>query len=300
MTPAGSPATGVVGSATASRSLAGELRTRMLTALVLMPLFLAVAVVGRELFLGTMLLLTGAGAWEFLTMASLKPIPVRRLAGVGLALAFPALLYWSDSSAIFVTLLTAAVAGVALNQLVTGGARESIPAVSVTLFAAAYVGLLFGHFVLVREIAREMPGAPYWFGAAFLAIPLGLTWTNDTAAYVIGKRWGRRRLAPEISPGKSLEGALGALLVTVGVAVPLLWMVDRWVGVFTAADGFALGVLVGVAAPCGDLVESSFKRDAGVKDVSRLIPGHGGVLDRFDSLLFAVPVFYYYVREVVL
>jgi len=277
-----------------------ELRTRLLTTLVLMPLFLAVAAVGREFFLGTMLLLAGVGAWEFLTMASLKPIPARRVAGVGLALAFPALLYWSGSSAIFVTLLTAAVVGVAVNQLVTGGARESISAVSVTLFAAVYVGLLFGHFVLVREIAREMPGAPYWTGAAFLAIPLGLTWTNDTAAYAIGKRWGRRRLAPQISPGKSLEGALGALLVTVGVAVPLLWMVDRWVGVFTAADGFALGLLVGVAAPCGDLVESSFKRDAGVKDVSRLIPGHGGVLDRFDSLLFAVPVFYYYVREVVL
>jgi phosphatidate cytidylyltransferase len=277
-----------------------ELRTRLITTIVLMPLFLAVAAVGRELFLGTMLLLAGVGAWEFLTMASLKPIPVRRVAGVGLALAFPALLYWSGSSAIFVTVLTAAVAGVAVAQLVTGGARESISAVSVTLFAAVYVGLLFGHFVLVREIAREMPGAPYWTGAAFLAIPIGLTWTNDTAAYAIGKRWGRRRLAPQISPGKSLEGALGALLVTVGVAVPLLWIVDRWVGVFTAADGFALGLLVGVAAPCGDLVESSFKRDAGVKDVSRLIPGHGGVLDRFDSLLFTVPVFYYYVREVVL
>ena len=277
-----------------------ELRTRLLTTLVLMPLFLAVAAVGRELFLGTMLLLAGVGTWEFLTMASLKPIPTRRVAGVGLALAFPALLYWSGSSAVFVTLLTAAVVGVAVNQLVTGGARESISAVSVTLFAAVYVGLLFGHFVLVREIAREMPGAPYWTGAAFLAIPIGLTWTNDTAAYAIGKRWGRRRLAPQISPGKSLEGALGALLVTVAVAVPLLWIVDRWVGVFTAVDGFALGVLVGVAAPCGDLVESSFKRDAGVKDVSHLIPGHGGVLDRFDSLLFAVPVFYYYVREVVL
>jgi phosphatidate cytidylyltransferase len=273
----------------------------MLTALVLIPTFLVAVALGREFFLGAAMALAGVGAWEFLTMAARKPNPVRRLPGVALAVAFPAAFYWGwGSPSVIVTLLTVAVTGVALAQLLTAGARESIGGVSVTVFAAAYVGLLFGHFVLVREIAREMPGAAYWVGGALLAIPLGLTWTNDTAAYVIGKRWGRRRLAPAVSPGKSLEGALGALVVTIAVAVPLLWLVDRWVPVFTAVDGFALGLLVGVAAPCGDLVESAFKRDAGVKDVSQLVPGHGGVLDRFDSLLFTVPAFYYYVREIVL
>lgn len=301
MTRASSPAPGVSSVAVDPRSPTGELRTRLLTALVLIPTFLVAVALGHELFLGAALLLAGVGAWEFLTMAARKPIPVRRLPGVALAIAFPAVFYWGwGSPSVLVTLLTVAVAGVALAQLFAAGAQESIGGVSVTVFGAAYVGLLFGHFVLVREIAREMPGAAYWVGAALLAIPLGLTWTNDTAAYAIGKRWGRRRLAPAVSPGKSLEGALGALVVTIAVAVPLLWLVDRWVPVFTAVDGFALGLLVGVAAPCGDLVESAFKRDAGVKDVSQLVPGHGGVLDRFDSLLFTVPAFYYYVREIVL
>jgi phosphatidate cytidylyltransferase len=287
-------------SGAAAKGPAGELRTRLLAALVLVPVLLAVVVVGREVFLAAVLLLAAVGAWELLTMAAHKPLPVRPLVGAGLAMALPALLYLGWSAPALVAFLTAALVAVAVLQLLTAGPREALASVSVTLFAALYVGLLFGHFVLVREMAGAFPGASYRAGAYLLAVPLLLTWANDTAAYVIGRRWGKRRLAPAISPGKSLEGALGALAVTVAVAVPLLWLVDRWVGGFGTADGLALGVLVGLAAPCGDLVESSFKRDAGVKDVSRLIPGHGGVLDRFDSLLFAVPVFYYYVREVVL
>ena len=295
MSSAASPAV-----AGAPRRSAGELRTRLLATLVLMPLFLAVVVVGHEPFLGAVLLLTGVAAWEFQSMAARKDFPVRWPLGVAFALAFPLLFYVDAGARDVVAVTTAGVVGMTLAQLAAGGPREAITAVSASVFAALYSGVLFGHFVLVREIAREMPGSPYWTGAVLLAIPLALTWANDTAAYAIGRAWGRRKLAPTISPGKSVEGAVGALLVTVAVAVPLLWLVNRWVPVFTAADGFALGLLVGVAAPCGDLVESCFKRDAGVKDVSRLIPGHGGVLDRFDSLLFAVPVFYYYVRGVVL
>lgn len=293
-----SPAEGVL--AEAPRSSSGELRTRLLATLVLMPAFLAVVVVGRELFLGATLLLTGVGAWEFQSMAQRKEFPVRRLLGIAFALAFPLLLYAGAGELDFLTVATAGVVGMGVAQLAASGTREAIAGVSASVFAAFYSGLLFGHFVLVREIAREMPGSPYWVGAVFLAIPLALTWANDTAAYAIGRKWGRRKLAPTISPGKSVEGAIGALIVTVAVAVPIVWLVNRWVPVFTAADGFALGLLVAIAAPAGDLVESSFKRDAGVKDVSRLIPGHGGVLDRFDSLLFAVPAFYYYVRGVVL
>jgi phosphatidate cytidylyltransferase len=131
-----------------------------------------------------------------------------------------------------------------------------------------------------------------------LTLPILLTWINDTAAYAVGRRWGNRRLMPSVSPGKSVEGAIGALVVTVAAAVPLVWLLDRWVPFFEGYDGVVIGIVVGLVAPCGDLVESMFKRDAGVKDVSRLIPGHGGILDRFDSLLLTVPAFYYYLRAV--
>jgi phosphatidate cytidylyltransferase len=127
-----------------------------------------------------------------------------------------------------------------------------------------------------------------------------LTWINDSAAYFIGHRWGRRKLLPRVSPGKTVEGAAGALLVTVLAAVPTMWLVDRWVPLFDLADALAVGALVGIAAPVGDLIESAFKRDAGVKDASDLVPGHGGVLDRFDSLMVVVPSFWYYLQWVVL
>jgi len=277
----------------------GELRTRLLTALILIPVLLAAVAVGGRVFLAGIVLLAGVGTWEFLAMAAHKPIPGRRLPGVALAMAIPIVLYRGGGDDL-VTLLVAGAVGIALVQLLTDGPRDAIGAVSVTLFGAVYVGLLFAHFVLVRELLSGAPGSPAWAGAVLLGMPLVLTWTNDTAAYAVGRRWGRRRLAPSVSPGKSLEGAVGALFATVAVAVPAALLVQRWLPGMDAVDGVALGVLVGVAAPCGDLVESSFKRDAGVKDSSRLIPGHGGVLDRFDSLLLSVPAFYYYVRGVVL
>jgi phosphatidate cytidylyltransferase len=99
-----------------------------------------------------------------------------------------------------------------------------------------------------------------------------------------------------VSPGKTWEGAVAALAATAAAATALLPSFD----LFDVRHGFAVGVLVGVAAPLGDLVESVFKRDAGVKDSSGLVPGHGGILDRFDSALLSVPAFYYYLRCCVL
>lgn len=275
-----------------------ELRDRLLASLLLIPLFMATIVVGSWLFLGTILLLTAVGSAEFLLMAAKKGIPTWRVAGIGIAMAIPTLLYLEGIPVEMFTLVTAAVVGTALVQLFGGGQREAILAVAVTVFGAFYVGLLFGHFVLVREFARPPSELPYWTGAALLTLPILLTWINDTTAYAVGRRWGTRRLMPSVSPGKSVEGAIGALVVTVAAAVPLVWLVDRWVPFFEGYDGVVIGIVVGLVAPCGDLVESMFKRDAGVKDVSRLIPGHGGILDRFDSLLLTVPAFYYYLRAV--
>ncbi len=277
---------------------AGELGTRILAALVLVPVFLAAIAFGGPVLVAAVAFLAGVGAWELLGLAARKGIPVRRVPGIVLALILPVILYRGDAFALL-AVLAAGVVGIAVAQLGTGATRDALGAVSITFFAAIYVGLLFGHFVLVREMGA-VANASRWMGAVLLLIPILLTWINDTAAYAVGRRWGRRRLAPSISPGKSVEGAVGALLVTVAAAVPLVLLANRWVPLFHPADGLALGALLGVAAPCGDLVESSFKRDAGVKDASRLIPGHGGVLDRFDSLLFTVPAFYYYLRGVVL
>lgn len=145
--------------------------------------------------------------------------------------------------------------------------------------AAAYSGLPFAHFFLLRNLDG---------GIAFALMAFVLTWVFDTVAYFVGMRWGRRRLAPAISPGKTWEGAIGGTAATLTFALlPLpFWALNP--GARLAA---ALAVII--FGQLGDLAESSIKRHAGAKDSGTLLPGHGGILDRFDSLMLALPAVYY-------
>jgi phosphatidate cytidylyltransferase len=278
-----------------------DLRKRLLTAVVLGPLFLAAVAVGGVVFLAAVLLLVGLAAWEFFRLASSKRSRPRTVPGIGLALLFPVLFFLAPASSLSVpALVVLGVLGVALAQLLDRDGDEALGSVSITVYGAAYVGLLFGHFVLIREISRVVPGMPYWWGAVLVGLAVVLAWLNDSAAYVIGRRWGRHKLIPRVSPGKTVEGAAGALIVTMLASVAVVLAAGGRMPLLAPADALAIGALVAVAGPVGDLVESAFKRDAGVKDASELIPGHGGVLDRFDSLMAVAPAVWYYLRIVVL
>lgn len=132
-------------------------------------------------------------------------------------------------------------------------------------------------------------------GTALVFYPLVLTWVSDTAGFFVGRALGKRKLMPSVSPGKTIAGAVGALAFCMLAS----WAYARWVLVPFASlavrpeIAVALGATIGVAVQVGDLVESLLKREAGVKDSSHLLPGHGGMLDRIDSLLFALPVAYF-------
>ncbi|RKO66312.1 phosphatidate cytidylyltransferase [Desulfofundulus salinus] len=152
---------------------------------------------------------------------------------------------------------------------------------AVTLLATLYIGLFVYIYLL-----RLLPNGWIW-----LTFTLVGTWTSDTVAYFIGKRWGRRRLAPALSPGKTVEGAVGGLAGSLLAAVAFVIIYPF----LPRGPLLLLGLLLGLAAVVGDLVESAFKRQAGVKDAGDIIPGHGGILDRFDSMLFTAPLVYYYV-----
>jgi phosphatidate cytidylyltransferase len=119
---------------------------------------------------------------------------------------------------------------------------------------------------------------------------MSLIWLADSAAFFVGRRWGRHRLAPRVSPGKTWEGVCGALLAVPLVALPLAWLPVR--APATAPQLLALCACAVLASVVGDLFESQMKRRAGVKDSGALLPGHGGVLDRIDSLTAAAPLFY--------
>lgn len=155
---------------------------------------------------------------------------------------------------------------------------------AVTVFGALYVGYGLAHLVLIRELES---------GLTIALVMIVSIWANDVLAYLVGSALGRHRLAPRISPKKSWEGLLAGTLGTIAVWIAGGQLGDLGLSVGTLA---AIGIAASVAAVTGDLAESRIKREVGVKDSGRLLPGHGGFLDRFDSFILVSVVTYYAVQ----
>ena len=157
----------------------------------------------------------------------------------------------------------------------------STVSVSVTVLGVAWIGLGLAHALLLRDIDAHGVLAVY---TVLLAV-----WAGDAAAYSIGLLFGRHKLAPTVSPGKTWEGLIAGTVATIGVTFIALYEADF----LSIPESLVLGAVIAIAAPLGDLFESALKRDAEVKDSGRLLAGHGGVLDRIDALLFVwVAAFY--------
>lgn len=165
---------------------------------------------------------------------------------------------------------------------------------ALTFGGALYIGGLLGFLILIRALETPLHGgllAPLQPqpGAAWIALVLMATWGQDVFAYFVGKRWGRRRMAPSLSPRKTWEGAAGGMLGALAGAFLALALFGLPLSLWATA---LIGVVAGIAGPIGDLSESFIKRQAGLKDAGSLIPGHGGILDRIDSVLFSAPAIY--------
>jgi phosphatidate cytidylyltransferase len=194
-----------------------------------------------------------------------------------------------SAAAVVLTLIAASVLSLRAAPETRPGQR-----VMTTVFGAAYAGVLLSFGVWLRALDGAAPGLR---GAAIVMLPVAITWLGDTSAYLVGKAVGRHKLAPTISPAKTWEGAVAGLVATAGgafVYIELTGAIVSWT--MGVAEVAGLGVAVAAAGQVGDLFESRFKRECGVKDSSRILPGHGGVLDRLDSLLFVLPVAYVYLR----
>jgi len=168
-------------------------------------------------------------------------------------------------------------------------------AVALTVLAPILAGLCLSHLVLLREL----PIRKSWLIVIFLMV---LIWVYDILAWAVGRKIGKRKLAPGISPNKSLEGAIAGTVGVIGASVLFRLIVVsiedyKW---FSIGVALVIGVIVVILGPLGDLSESLIKRDYGVKDMGSLIPGHGGIMDRFDSTLFTAPAVFYYLFYFVL
>ena len=271
-----------------------ELARRVAFAVVAVPVALAVLWFGGlplALLLG---LISGLGAWELYRMARAGGGTPFVAAGVIAAAAIPMLVHAEHVQWLRVPVSAATLAVLALlgaSVWLRGVDGKPLSAVAVTLFGVVYTGVMLSFGYALRYYPYAIGDAA---GAAVVLLPLLLTWASDTGAYFVGRAFGKRKLIPSVSPGKTVAGAVGAVVVTVLVCLAYSRFLLRPAAqlAFSPLGALAFGLGISVVAQLGDLVESLLKREAGVKDSSRILPGHGGILDRFDSLFFVLPVAY--------
>ncbi|MGH2530536.1 MAG: phosphatidate cytidylyltransferase [Actinomycetota bacterium] len=171
----------------------------------------------------------------------------------------------------------------------TSHRKGALTNIGVTILGVAYIPLLAGYALVMLKLED---------GRGLVLAVIGLTFVYDTAAFVVGSWWGNRPLAPTISPKKSMEGAVGATLVTIAVSVGAVSPQETLEVLNTVSRSVGLAVVVALFAPLGDLAESLLKRDLGIKDMGSVLPGHGGVLDRIDSVLFVAPAAFLFLRVI--
>jgi len=216
---------------------------------------------------------------EFLHILSLKQIYINRFFIILLNLAIPTIFYFNGSRLIYVGLLFIVFIYSLYKQ------EQYYLVVPFSLFAIFYLGVLPSHLLFLKVWVRT-----HGLSSFIVLFPVLFTWLNDTAAYGVGSWIGQHKLASKISPNKTIEGFIGSIIVSVLFSAIYLRAILPHISAFAMV---IIGLILSVAAQIGDLVESGFKRSVGIKDSSGILPGHGGFLDRVDSLLFTAPIFYY-------
>lgn len=273
---------------------------------MLLAIFSKNKIVSDYFFLLIMFLLAGSGLIEFYDMARKIGLPCYKGWGIfgGLLLMAATFLYLSGVIATNVTpadandfesgFLILFVLGLCVRQFLSKRNKEAISAIGTTLLGLMYVPWLLN---FIQKI-NFYPGIA---GPFFVLHFILVTKFSDLGAYVTGSLFGKHKMIPRISPGKTWEGFAGAIVVSTLVSIGH-WKLEgeARLGSMTLADATALGVLLGTSAVIGDLIESIFKREAGLKDSGKLFPGIGGILDLMDSLLFNAPLMYLYVRHFIM
>mgnify|MGYP003732215309 CR=1 FL=1 len=252
-------------------------KTRVLTAVIGIPVFLGVLYLGGWYWKLTFALIGILAFMEFIQMMS--NIQLRPLLLPGLLLLL--LLLFSPDTYLYPGIFSMLILAVIISILKYPDLTLKDTAIS--LFGAAYIGFLLSYAIKIADLQQS-----------FLVIVLALllTWGSDTGAYFVGKSWGTHKMTPILSPNKTWEGAIGGLVVSAVVALVFFWVID--IDGVGPAYALLLGLGASTLAQLGDFFISGVKRFFQVKDSGKIIPGHGGVLDRFDSFLLLVPLVYYF------
>ncbi|NLE10091.1 MAG: phosphatidate cytidylyltransferase [Actinobacteria bacterium] len=254
------------------------LKYRVAVAVVALPLGLAAVILGGYFLFGLAIVLTAFGLHEYYTIV--RPYRPNLLVGYVSGLGMVVGAYFLGNEGLLIGLAVLMVLTFFWSLFGDLGAHF-VGRMAMTAFGILWVGIGFSYVLLVRDLEH---------GMALTIMILACTIMADTLAFFVGKAIGRHKMAPHISPGKTVEGAIGGLAGAV-IAALVVRIYSPWL---PTVEAVMLGLVIGVVGQWGDLFESSFKRDFRVKDSGKLLPGHGGILDRFDSLLFAGFVAYWF------
>jgi phosphatidate cytidylyltransferase len=269
---------------------------RLVVAGLGIPVCVAVVWAGGLVFAVGLAILAGVGMGEYVAMFRSRASRIGdatglpfRVFGVIAAACLPLVAYTLGLQATWAAVPVLLLAAGAYALAMRPPERGPIAAASLTVFGAVYLGGLLAFGVPLRQA----PGTGRLAGTLLFFLPVVVTWLADTAAYFGGRRWGRRKLAPLVSPNKTVVGAVSAVVAGPLVAVAYGALLAPLGGLrLDPLLTVLFGLAAAVAGIIGDLVESLVKRECGVKDASRILPGHGGILDRLDSLLWVFPVAY--------
>lgn len=266
-----------------------NLVSRVLVALVGIPLIIALSLLGKIPFLVFVLLIGFVAFYEFTGMMKHKNSYTNRTIGSAsvVLIILNEYYHFLDYHVFFVILILMLL----LSELFRNRS-SAISNLGSTLLGIFYIGFFAASILDLREFYSDSAFTYSQGGYLILSILVSI-WLCDSAAYFIGSAYGLHKLMPRVSPKKSWEGAIaGFIFAVIGMIAARSLVLDF----LTTKDAIVIGIIVGVFGQIGDLVESLIKRDANVKDSSSIIPGHGGIFDRFDSLLFTAPIVYLYLK----
>jgi phosphatidate cytidylyltransferase len=256
---------------------------RWLTAAVALPLLALVIALGPGwLLLILVVLVTAGGMIELLSLLLPEAKSWVRIINLATSLLLPLATYWKGVLGLSAATVAMIFVALIIHLLLYGKQKAILRSLEAMVFAHLYIPFLLSHVLLIFQV----PSGRRWIFFLFFVIFAG-----DTGAYYAGHRWGRHKLWPAVSPGKTVEGAVGGLLSSLLTALlvgKLLLSLDE-----SGSFLLSLGLVIALVGQLGDLMESMIKRVSQVKDASSILPGHGGLLDRLDSLIIAFPLTYY-------
>jgi phosphatidate cytidylyltransferase len=279
----------------------GSRKKRYISAAIGIPVGVAVCIFSPVLFNLMAVVLIAVGVVEFYGMARHRGFSPHSATGTVFSIVI-CLLAWAGQPINVLYALAASVIAV-FTLAMAHNSRDAMANVAVTVLGIFYVGWFCSFIIALRGLPLANEAAAINFGGAgYVIMLLVFLWLNDGGAFFAGTGWGRHKLIPAVSPNKTVEGAIGGIFLTLVGAMlvkELAILLESFnVALFPSlaySTYVLIGLGIGVAGQVGDLCESYLKRDAGLKDSGNLLPGHGGFLDRFDSLIFTAPLFYFLV-----